>query len=224
MQKNILIAITLFSTLVVTSTPAFADSYGYYGSTPVTNCLVIDKLMSKPDSDKEKSYVDNITVNDAKYKPDQTMIEMIKIRNTTNTIVPNVLITSTVPSYLRFVSGPVTFDKGGTTFTIKAGDLSPQEERIFYVTLRAVGRADLPAQPYVIFPNTVRGQGDTCSAAEDTAQIIIEQQVLGTTKGGQSLESVAHYPQTGPELGLLVLAAQAGIAGFGIALKKYAQN
>ncbi len=218
------IVISTFVFVALSSAPALADSYGYNGSTPVTSCLAIDKSVSNPASSNLKEFIDNVTVSSAKYKSGQTLMERAKIKNVSNRIVPNVRITSIVPQYIKYVSGPVSFNKGGTEFTINVGDLQPQEEKIFYITFAAKAESELPNQTLTIFTNTIRAQGDVCDSVEDTAQMIIERQVLGTTKGGQPIEElkdVKKYPNSGPEHGIALLAIQSALLGAGLYLKKH---
>lgn len=226
MKNTFKIAVTTFAFMALSIAPAFADSYGYYGTTPVTSCLAIDKSVSKPDSKNLMDFIDNVTVRDAKYKPGQTLMERAKIKNVSNKIVPNVRITSTIPQYIKYVAGPVTFNKGNTEFTINVGDLQPQEEKTYFVTFTANAEGDLPNQALTVFTNTIRAQGDGCDAVEDSAQMIIERQVLGTTtKGGQPIESlknVKKYPNAGPEYGIALLALQGALFGTGYMIKKRA--
>lgn len=235
MKNKLKIAITTFAFAALSVAPVFADSYGQYGSygsygsygyTPSNSCLAIDKSVSKPDSKNLMDFVENITVKDAKYKPGQTLMERAKVKNVSDKIVPNVHITSVVPQYIRYVAGPVTFNKGNTEFTINVGDLQPNEEKIFYITFTAKAESELPNQSLTIFTNTIRAQGEGCDAVEDTAQMIIERQVLGaTTKGGQPIESlknVKKYPTSGPEYAYALLALQGAIFGAGYMIKKHA--
>lgn len=219
--KDVIFSIFILAAL--SRAPAFADSYGYNGATLATSCLAIDKSVSNPSSSNLKEFIDNVTVSSTKYKPGQTLMERAKIKNVSNKIVPNVRITSVVPKYIKYVSGPVAFNKGGTEFTINVGDLQPQEEKIFFITFTASTEKDLPNQALTIFTNTIRAQGDVCDSVEDTAQMIIERQTLGTPKGGQPIEElkdVKKYPDSGPEYGLALLAIQSALLGTGLYLKR----
>lgn len=225
MKNTSKVIIATLAFVALSGAPAFADSYGYYGSTPVTSCLAIDKMVSKPDSKNLMDFIDNVTVRDAKYKPGQTLMERAKIKNVSNKIVPNVYIKSVMPQYIKYISGPVTFNKDNTEFTINVGDLQPQEEKIFYITFTAKTEDELPNKSLVVFTNTIRAQGDICDAVEDSAQMIIERQILGTTtKGGQPIEAlkeVKKYPNAGPEYGVALLALQGALFGAGYIIKKH---
>lgn len=227
MKKILALATILFSFIVLAVPSAQADSYGYYGSTPVTSCIAFDQMISNPASVKLTDFIDNITVRDTKYKPDQLFMVRTKVKNVSNIIVPNVFITGSISKYLKYVSGPISIDKGGSNYSINAGDLQPQEEKTFIITFKTASDAELEAKALTIFSNVMRAQGDGCNGAEDSAQIIIERQVLGTTKGGlpiAELQDVKKYPNAGPEYGVLFLALQAGIFGAGYIIKKTSLN
>ncbi|MFO0704081.1 MAG: hypothetical protein U0525_05165 [Patescibacteria group bacterium] len=221
MKTTLKIVTTTFAFLALSVAPAFADSYGYYGSTPVTSCIAFDQTISNPASKNLTDFIDNITVRDTKYKPNQVIMAKAKIKNVSNLVIPHVKITSVIPEYISYISGQAVLNKGASEYTINIGDLQPQEEKIYYITYKADAEGELPNQALTIFQNTLKASGDICETTEDSAQMIIEKQVLGeTTKGGKQPLSYTKYPSTGPEYGYAVLALNSALLGAGIYLKK----
>ena len=221
-SKNILISTLFAITTTFCTVPVFAGvygSYGGYGGTPSYDCLSIDQTVSNPAITKTIEYIDNITPQGAKYKPNQALYARIKVKNNGNEIVPNVTVTNEIPKCFTYIGGPGSLNKGGTTLTIPVGDLNPQEERVMYVTYKVGEPTCFPNQPIYCATNKMRVQGDICNAVEDNAQLCVEPQVLGLTKGGLPIE-VKQTPDSGPEFGILLVGAQLALAGAGIYLKK----
>ena len=220
--------VTVFAFVMVVSTsPVSAGSYGSYGGyggTPPSDCLSIDQTVSNPEITKTIEYIDNITPQGAKYKPNQALYARIKVKNTGSVIVPNVTITNEIPKCFSYIGGPGSLNKGGTVLTIPVGDLNPQEERVMYITYKVGDSTCFPNKPVYCAVNKMRMQGDICNAVEDNAQLCVEPQVLGlTTKGGMPIE-VKQTPDSGPEFGILLLGAQLALAGAGIYLKKLSKG
>jgi uncharacterized repeat protein (TIGR01451 family) len=79
--------------------------------------LIIDKKVKHP---QNNSFVDNLTVNDPKYNPDQPITFRISITNSGTTELKPLTVTDTLPAFLTGVSGPGSFDAGKNivTFTV----------------------------------------------------------------------------------------------------------
>ncbi len=220
-MRNIISILAL--AVFVCVTPVSADSYGSYGGYgggPPSDCLSIDQTVSNPEITKTIEYIDNITPQSAKYKPNQALYARIKVKNVGSVLVPNVTITNEIPKCFSYIGGPGSLNKGGTTLTIPVGDLNSQEERVIYITYKVGDSTCFPNKPVFCALNKMRMQGDTCNAVEDNAQLCVEPQVLGlTTKGGMPID-VKQTPDSGPEFGMLLVGAQLALAGVGIYLKK----
>ena len=92
-----------------------------------------------------------------------------------------------------------------------------------FVTYKVGEPTCFPNKPIYCATNMMRVQGDICNAVEDNAQLCVEPQVLGLTKGGLPID-VKETPDSGPEFGILLIGAQLALAGAGIYLKKRSQG
>jgi hypothetical protein len=222
-SKNILVATLSAITIINFAVPVLAGSsygaYGGYGGSPPSDCLSIDQTVSNPAITKTIEYIDNITPQSAKYKPNQALYARIKVKNNGNEIVPNVIITNEIPKCFTYIGGPGSLNKGGNVLSISIGDMNPQEEKVNYVTYKVGEPTCFPNQPIYCAINKMSVQGDICNAVEDNAQLCVEPQVLGLTKGGLPID-VKETPDSGPEFGILLVGAQLALAGTGIYLKK----
>ena len=221
-SKNILIVTLSVITIMVSAVPVSAGSYGSYGGyggSPPSDCLSIDQTVSNPAITKTIEYIDNITPQGAKYKPNQALYARVKVKNNGNEIVPNVVIMNEIPKCFTYIGGPGSLNKGGNVLTISIGDMNPQEEKVNYVTYKVGEPTCFPNQPIYCATNKMTVQGDICNAVEDNAQLCVEPQVLGLTKGGLPID-VKETPDSGPEFGMLLVGAQLALAGAGIYLKK----
>lgn len=198
-----------------------AGSYGGpYGSpgTPDECRIVIDVVVSNPAISKTVEYLDNTTASTGKYKPNQAVIARIKVKNTSNRALTSVKIVNEIPQCFSYIAGPGMLNKGGNSLTIDVGDMSAQEEKVFYVTYKVADESCFPLQPITCVSNKITVHADACNA-QDTAQLCVERQILGTTKGGQPLV-VNQTPDTGPEFALGFAALSGLVGGAGYYIKK----
>jgi hypothetical protein len=73
--------IMLFAVSVsLSSVPVSAGMYGGYGGSPPYDCLSADQTVSNPAITKTIEYIDNITPQGAKYKPNQALYARIKVK------------------------------------------------------------------------------------------------------------------------------------------------
>lgn len=218
--KQVFLAIVVTIVFVSLAQPLSAGSYGAYGGGGGSiDCLAIDQTVSNPAVTKTIEYIDNILPQSAKYKPNQALYARVKVKNTGPTTATNVSITNEIPQCFMYIGGPGTLNKGGTVLTIPVGDLAPQEEKEFYITYKVGEPNCFPNKPLYCATNKMRVQADICNAQEDNAQLCVEPQVLGLTKGGVPI-TVKETPESGPEFGILFVGLQLALAGTGIYLKK----
>jgi hypothetical protein len=169
--------IMLFAVSVsLSSVPVSAGMYGGYGGSPPYDCLSADQTVSNPAITKTIEYIDNITPQGAKYKPNQALYARIKVKNNGNEIVPNVVITNEIPPCFTYIGGPGVLNKGGNVLSISIGDLNPQEEKVNYITYKVGDPTCFPNKPIYCVLNKMRVQGDICNAVEDNAQLCVEPQ------------------------------------------------
>ena len=221
-KKTILSLLTISTLILVPTSQVIAQSYGGTPNTP--DCLSIDKMVSNPAITNTIEYVDNISPSDVKYQANATAIARIKVKNTSNQIVPAVTVTDEIPSYISYFAGPGVLSADGRILTIALGDLQAGEERYMYITYKTAQAGDMPSDKSLICViNKVSVQGSICNRDEDSAQMCIEKSV---TKGGinptytEQLQAVKTAPKAGPEMGIALLGLNGLIGTIGYILKK----
>jgi len=220
--------VSLFSigALLVASTTAVvasSGSYGAYGggSSQGGDCLSLDQMVSNPAVTTQIEYIDNILPQGAKYKPNQAFYARVKVKNTGRIVAPDVVVTNEIPKCFTYIGGPGSLNKGGNVLTIDIGDLQPQEEHVLYITYKVGDATCFPNQPVYCATNKMRAVTDVCNPVEDHAQLCVEPQVLGLTKGGMPID-LQETPQAGPANLIFVLAGQIALGAFGLFLKNRA--
>jgi uncharacterized repeat protein (TIGR01451 family) len=215
----------LFTAVFMLFAPVvFADSgnYGTYGTYGTYNgepapaqTILVDKKVGKITSITKGgvasvSYVDNLSPSDARFKPGSEVMFQIKVKNTSSVTLSNVTIKDFVPSYIEPMEGPGAFDAAGRVIAWDAGSFQPGEEKVYYLKTQLYGQAQMPADKG-LFCLVNKAEAYTGSASDsDTAQFCVEKEVLG----------VKEAPKAGPEAGLLLMGANALLAGIGISLKR----
>lgn len=207
MKKLIGIFATIFSLVILMSKPALAQQYGQYGQygqPAPSQQILVEKLVSAPGSTKggQVNFVDNLSPSDARFVPGDTILFKLKVKNTSDTKLTNVVVEDFLPSSIDLTEGSAS---------IKVGDLAAGEEKEFTLKARAKDQAKLPADRGLICEvNRVRATSNGVSD-EDTAQFCIEKQVT----------PVKQVPQAGPEAGVILLGFNLLSLGTGLALSKY---
>lgn len=200
--------------------PVFAQ-YGQYGGevAPVQSIL-IDKQVGKPNGTTTKGgtvqveYVDNLTPSDVRFRPGMEVNFRIKVKNTSQVVLTSVIVTDKVPVYVEPIEGPGTFDSGNRTISFDAGGFAPDQEKVFFLKMQLYGQDKLPADKGLMCITNYAKASTGNTVDDDTAQFCIEKEVIG----------VKQAPKAGPEMGILLLAGQLGLLGFGITLKRKSAN
>jgi len=209
MKKLFAIGATIFSLLffVTTVSADCVGQYGQYGQPCQSYSIVVDKMVAKPGTD---TYVDNLSVSDPRFAPGATVWFKIKIKNTSTIKLVGMSVKDTVPSYLEPLEGPGIFNTETREIAWNAGDFEVDQEKTFYLKMRVYAQANLPTDKG-LFCVTNFVKADSSNAYDDdTAQLCIEKQVLGTTK----------VPDAGPEFSLGLVALQLVGVGAGLYLRK----
>jgi len=217
-MKKSLFAIVFLSIIYYLSSiisPVAADcvgQYGQYGQPCNSYSIVVDKMVGKPGTSTDSNsytYVDNLSVSDPRFKPDQVVFFKIKVKNTSTTKLVGMEVRDTVPSYLEPLEGPGTFNVSDRTITWNAGDFEVDEEKTYVLKMRVYSQANLPSDKGLFCVTNFVKANSSNAYDEDTAQLCIEKTV-----------SAPAVPKTGPEFGLLLLAGNALGVGFGLKLRK----
>lgn len=218
--------ISLFVGLILIALSAAGSAFASYGEEtcqPIygggqtcitTNKFFLNKKVLHPTETKGdiEVFVDNLSINDPKYGPNQTVKFQLIVKNTGNTTLNELTLTDILPSYVIFVSGPGTYNTDSKTLTFKITNLNPGETRISYIETKVVDPASLPS-----------GQGTVCvvnqaslilgsDESKDNSQFCIE---IPTKGGFQVLgaPNVKQTPATGPEMLPLFGLIPAGLSG-----------
>jgi hypothetical protein len=205
---------TLFAS---NATSAFADCQEIYGGSQ--NCTTsytfnIQKLVQVPGKNGG-NYVNNLSINDAKYAPNQNVNFQIRVTNTSSQTIPTLTIKDVFPQYLNFATGSGSFNNNTDTLSFTVSNLGPNETRTFNVTGKVSDATVLPQdQGVVCLINQASGTDNNGAVNSSSSQFCVEKAVLGTsfpvytTKGG-----LTATPATGPEMLPLMALIPGGLGG-----------
>jgi uncharacterized repeat protein (TIGR01451 family) len=229
-MKKLLSGILSLAFFAVVSTTAYA-SYGCQpiyggGQTCVTQGnLLINKTVQNPVT---FGFVDNLSVNDPRYNPDQNINFQISVTNTGDSVIAQATVVDTLPLYVSFISGPGNFDSKTKKLTFVVVNLNPNETRVFTLSGKIASISNLPTNQGVTCDvNQSSGTADNGQVSNDNAQFCIQENVPttttpSTTKGGLPIYPVPQKkfttPATGPEM--LPIIGIFGSAISGIFLRK----
>jgi uncharacterized repeat protein (TIGR01451 family) len=221
-MKNLttIIATSLILGFLIASnaTSAFADCQAIYGGSQ--NCttsytFTVQKLVQVPGK-SGGSYVNNLSINDAKYAPNQTVNFQVNVKNTSSQTIPTITVKDIFPQYLSFVSGAGSFDTNSNTLTFTVSNLGAGETKTFNLVGKVADATTLPSdQGVVCLINQANGTDNNGAVNASSSQFCVEKAVLGTsfpvvtTKGG-----ITTTPATGPEMLPLMALIPGGLAGF----------
>ena len=220
---SVILSVALLA-LVSKTTTAYAD-YGCQpiyggGQTCVTQGnLLVNKTVENPSTG---AFVDNLSVNDPKYNPSQTINFQISVTNTGNSVISQAAIVDTMPVYVAFVSGPGSYNATTKQLTFQVMNLNPNETRVFTLEGQVDNSNGLPSNQTVTCDvNQVTGTGDNGQTSSDNAQFCIQNSTPTTpttTKGGLPIYPVPQQqfttPATGPEALPLIGIFGSAISGF----------
>lgn len=186
------------------------SQYGQYGTGIKLDNITIDKKVASPTKTKGGvvSFVDNLSSTDQRYAPGQTVTFKVKVKNTSDSAVENIMVRDVVPDFLEPVEGPGAFDKATRTVNYTIPKLSAGQEKEDTLTMQIVAQAKLPADKGLI---CLTNKAEVPSAnISDFSQFCIEKQVTG----------VAEVPTAGPEMGIAMLAGSFATLLGGLRLRK----
>lgn len=223
MKKALLLSI---ATILFSANTAFAGNsstceiqYGGGQICPENINFSIDKKVAL-DKKGGTEFVDNLTINDVRFNPNDTVTFQIVIKNTGTNRVENIDVTDTLPTFLNFVAGPGKYDAVTRQFTLRISKLDAGEEFKFNLTAQFAIEANLPAsQGITCVINEARASLNGQTAA-DTAQVCVSKTVPTTktfeSKGGPKVFTpvpMKQTPPTGPEAALAAILPLTGFLG-----------
>ncbi len=203
----------LFSPSSVLADVSCQPIYGGGQNCITTGKISINKTVQNPQNGQ---FVDNLSVNDPKYSPNQTVTFQISVTNTGSTTVPQVVVKDIFPGYVTFVSGAGNFDNNTKTLTFISYNLNPNETRNFTIQGKVVDTNQLPADMITCVVNQSSITATDSSQTQDNSQFCIQKEQV-MTKGGLPIVppgKVITTPATGPEMLGLIGLLPAGIGGW----------
>lgn len=185
--------------------------------------FTINKLVQKPGKGGGE-FVENLTIADPRYAPDQNVNFKIVVENTGDTDITNLNIADNFGEFLSFVAGVGNANVGAKEVNFVIGKLNKGQKVEYIITVKTADSSNLPQNQAVSCTfNTVKATSQDGATAEDNSQVCIEKNVLGAVPTPQVFEKVTikEVPATGPELLGLFALIPAGVAG--IYLRKIAK-
>lgn len=236
-MKTILLTTSFIAAgLFLTTSNAHAEMYGtpncnaLYGSGETCiqeGKLVLDKKVLHPTTSntkggKTEQFVDNLGINDPKYKPDQTIRFQLVVTNTGSKALTNIKVEDTMPQYVLSVTGEGKFDTNTKIYSQTIDKLDANASRTIIITAKIAPATELPED-----------QGITClinhaeattinDSTEDNSQFCVEKPVL-PKKDTKVYPApvVKKTPPTGPEAFALIPVIGGAISGILLRRKTY---
>ena len=168
-----------------------------------------DKMVQKPGT---ADYVDNLSVSDPRYKPNEYVMFKVTIKNTSTTTFGGMTAKDFVPDYLTPIEGPGTFDSASRVITFDAGSFAVDEQKTYYFKMQVNSQVNLPADKGLFCVVNKAEASSNTTYDDDSSQLCIEKQVTGAV----------NVPSAGPEFGIGLLALEMLGAGAGLYLRKRA--
>lgn len=209
-----LTGIILGATLMPSS--AFAEctqNYGGSQSCTSSNAFSVEKMVLKPGT---SDYVDNLSINDPKYSPSNTVSFKIIVKNTGSSDISKLTVSDKFPQFVSFATGNGNFDSNTGTLSFDVTNLKAGEVRTFIVTGKLADANLMPSDQGIICLINQAQATDTNGATNTSnSQFCVQKNVLGTsqpqvftTKGG-----LTTTPATGPEMLPLIGLIPSGLGG-----------
>lgn len=193
--------------------PQCPPVYGGGTACPQIGNVVIDKKVARPG---DGVFVDNLSLNDPKFAPDQSVTFQLTVTNTGNAALEKVTVKDIFPTEVTFVSGAGNYDANTRSLTFDLLNLQPNESRTFTLIAKVNPATQLPDNQASCVINQSIAQAPGMEA-KDNAQFCIEKPgVPSTTKGGLKVfppQKAVTTPPTGPEAIILSGLLTSGILG-----------
>ena len=214
LKKTGVFLITAISAALLSGV-AFADGncttqYGAYGGTQCPQVrFSVDKVVSKPKTDQ---FVDNLSLNDAKFAPESMVSFRIKVRNDGSDKIDSITMVDQLPPLLTYVSGPGTYDAGARKITFTVSNLAPQEVRNFDYVVKVAKAGDF-SQDTVCMVNQVTGSSHGVNTSDNSQICVAKNGTVVTNPVYPTPTNVKSTPATGAEAFILPALASLGAAG-----------
>ncbi len=216
LTSAVLLGIILFTHPIASYAQTICTPIYGGGQTCVTTGeFSVDKKILNPITN---NYVDNLGVNDARFKPGDIVNFQIDIINNGDALLRTIDIKDTFPQYLNFESGPGSFNANTKILTFNLSNLASKEKRTFKIAGKVADANQITlTNGFVCVVNQVQAvnPADTKQTSQDNTQFCIEKN--GEIKGGFPVVSpvpVYQTPPTGGESLILFSLLPTGLAGW----------
>ncbi|MBI4129745.1 DUF11 domain-containing protein [Candidatus Roizmanbacteria bacterium] len=208
-----LVCVFVTGLLYLLTTVSVNAQYGcppYGAECPSASVIVVDKFIRDP-RQKGDVYVDNLTVSDYRFSPNEDIIFKIVIKNTGTEAVENVSADDVLPQLTDLVTptGDIRdFRDASRTF----GTLEPGESKEWFLRVRVKAADAVPGGTVCGDPNAINRvtvHAKDMPDAQDTSSFCIQKTVLGAVA----------QPEAGTPLYLLA-STFLGMIGVGLVGKK----
>lgn len=224
---NFAILTILSLTFVGAVSPAFADCQTLYGggqSCPPSYNFSINKLVQVPGKGGGQ-FVDNLSINDAKYTPSQGISYEVIVTNTGGNTIPTLNITDTFPQFITFVSGVGNYNQNTNTLNFTVNNLEAGKSVTYVLNAKTAGANTLPSdQGIVCVVNQVSATDQNGQTQSDSSQACIQKAVLAATQPVLTAPKMVTTPPTGPEMLPLALLVPGAIGGMFLRKKSKKMN
>jgi uncharacterized repeat protein (TIGR01451 family) len=205
-MKTALISILLLSVLAIFTPKAYADCQPIYGGgqTCTSFNFTINKLVKVPNAN---NYVDNLSINDPRYSPSQTINYELIVTNTGDETIPTLSIKDNFPSYVNFVSGAGSYDANSKTLSFTINNLGAGKSQTFILSAKTSDSKTVPAGITCVV-NNVTAIDSNNTTDTDSAQACIQNSTAVLPAA-----TVKTTPPTGPEMLPLALLFPGALGG-----------
>jgi len=207
-MKKILSILLLLGALSVLPAKALADCQPIYGGgqTCTSFNFTIDKKVQIPGKGGG-NFVDNLSINDPRFSPSQTISYQLIVTNTGNETIPTLIIKDNFPQFINFVSGAGSYDANSKTLSFTVNNLGAGQSQTFNLTAKTADSKTVPAGITCVVNQAVVDDehGDSTS---DSSQACIQNSTAVLPAA-----TVKVTPPTGPELIPLALLLPGALGG-----------
>ena len=221
--KTTIATLALTGAFLATATAAYAGGSQcqiVYGGGEVCDNKIeftLDKKVLNPNKGGE--FVDNLTINDARFQPGMPATFKIIVKNTGDKKIDTLTVVDTLPTYLNFVSGPGSYNASNRTITYTVSNLEKDQSNEQTFAVNIVGQNDLPQnQGITCMTNNAQATDNNGITAKDSAGLCVQKDI--TVPGNPTPTPmiyqkvpVKNIPNTGPEMLPLLGLIPAGLSG-----------
>lgn len=174
----------------------------------------IQKYVQKPGKGTG-NFVNNLSINDPKYAPNQNVTFQVTLKNTGSKKIPTITVADVFPKYLSFVSGPGNFNTKTKTLVFTVSNLDPGENTTYNIVGKTADTNNLPDEGVICQVNQATATDSSGGVNKASSQFCLQKQVLGKSQPQvMPAPQLSTTPATGPEMLPLALLVPGALGGF----------